>query len=152
MPSTLLQMAEGADANELTFIASSLQGFQGRDDLLPLLRAVLASDAATDDIECDVSRVFHETGVMTGEFGGAETYQAKADLLRPWLVDDNDRVSAFAARELRSLERMVAAESRRAQEGIAMRKLQYGESLDDNESEDNKDMDDHDSSDDTGSE
>ena len=33
-----------------------------------------------------------------------------------------------------------------------MRKLQYGESLDDHELEGNKDMDDHDSSDDTGSE
>ena len=71
-------MAEGADANDLTFIASSLQGFQGRDDLLPLLRAVLASDAATDDIEGAVSQVFHETGIMRGEFGPAKTYQAKA--------------------------------------------------------------------------
>ena len=152
LPSTLLQMAEGANANDLTFIASSLQGFQGRDDLLPLLRAVLASGAATDDIEGAVSQVFHETGIMRGEFGPEKTYQAKADLLRPWLEDDNDRVSAFAAGEVGSLERRVADETRRAQEGMAMRKLQYGESLDDYESESNKDIGDHNSSDDTGSE
>ena len=89
---------------------------------------------------------------MRGEFGPEKTYQAKADLLSPWLEDDNDRVSAFAAREVGSLERRVADETRRAQEGMAMRKLQYGESLDDHELEGNKDMDDHDSSDDTGSE
>ena len=46
----------------------------------------------------------------------------------------------------------VAAENRRAQEEIAMRKLQYGESLDGHETESNKDIRNHVNSDDTGSE
>ena len=87
---------------------------------------------------------------MRGEFGVANTYQAKADQLRTWLEDDNNRVSTFAAREIRSLERMVAVETRRAQEDIAMRKLQYGESLDGNESEGTEGIGDQPSSDDTG--
>ena len=67
---------------------------------------------------------------MRGEFGAAQTYQTKADLLRPWLDDANKRVAAFAAREIPSFEHLAASLSRRVQEEIAMRKLQYGEVLD----------------------
>ena len=129
LPSTLLENIKSSDAEELAFIGSSLQGFQGRAELLPVLRAILASDAANDDVAGVVSQVLHETGVMTGEFGPAQTYQAKADLLRLWLDDESGRVVEFAAREIRSLELMVASEHRRAQEEVAMRKLQYGEPL-----------------------
>ena len=129
LPSTLLNFVDSADAEDLAFVASSLQGFQGRAELLPVLRAILASDVANDDIERDVSQVLHETGVMTGEFGAAQTHQAKADLLRPWLDDESTRVVKFATGEIHSLELMVASETRRAQEEIAMRKLQYGEPL-----------------------
>ena len=129
LPSTLLDLVDSADTEVLAFVASSLQGFQGRAELLPVLRAILASDAANDDIEGVVSQVLQDTGVMKGEFGAAETYQAKADLLKPWLNDGNERVAGFAAREIRYLKLMVAQENRRAQEEIAMRKLQYGEPL-----------------------
>jgi ppGpp synthetase/RelA/SpoT-type nucleotidyltranferase len=135
LPGALYEMVQGDDADDLAFIVSSLQGYNGRQDLLPLFRAVLTSEAANDEIEADVSHVFHETGVMTGAFGPAQTYQAKADLLRPWLADENRRVAEFAAREIRSLERLSASETRRAQEEIAMRKLQYGETLDDENSD-----------------
>ena len=111
------------------FVASSLQGFDGRAELLPVLRAILASDEANDEIAQAVSRVLLETGVMTGEFGAAQTYQAKADQLVPWLGDENSRVADFAAREIHKFEMMVASENRRAQEEIAMRRLRYGEPL-----------------------
>ena len=129
LPSTLLNIIDSSDTEDLAFVASSLQGFEGREELLPVLRAILASDVANDDLADVVSQVLHETGVMTGEFGAAQTYQAKADLLRPWLDDESRRVAEFAAREIHSLELMVASENRRAQEEIAMRKLQYGEPL-----------------------
>ena len=129
LPSTLLNIIDSSDTEDLAFVASSLPGFEGRAELLPVLRAILASDVANDDIAGVVSQVLQETGVMTGEFGAAQTYQAKADLLRPWLDDESRRVAEFAAREIHSLELMVASENRRAQEDIAMRKLRYGEPL-----------------------
>ena len=66
---------------------------------------------------------------MTGEFGGAQTYRAKVEFLKPWLDEENPRIAMFATREIASLKNMVASEHRRAQERIAMRKLQYGEPL-----------------------
>ena len=133
LPSILLDMVHDANADDLAFLASSLQGFNGRPELLPILRAILASDAANDDTEKHVLQVLLETGVMRGEFGAAQTYQAKVDLFGPWLDDENERVSKFALREIRNLENMVASENRRAQEGIAMRRLQYGEPLEGND-------------------
>ena len=129
LPSSLLDTIENADTEDLAFVASSLQGFNGRAELLPVLRAILASDAANDEVAQVVSRVLLETGVMTGEFGAAQTYQAKADQLAPWLGDENIRVAEFAAREIHTFEMMVASENRRAQEEIAMRRLRYGEPL-----------------------
>lgn len=129
LPETLTALIDGADGDTLAFVISLVEGFEGRETLLPILRAVLASDAATGDIGKAVSHVFHETGVMTGEFGAAQTYQAKADSIRPWLDDASERVRTFAEQEIRSLERSVAAENRRAQEEIALRRLDYGEPL-----------------------
>ena len=129
LPSVLLDLVHNADAAELAFLASSLRGFNGQPRLVPVLRAMLASEAASDETEDQVSDVFLESGVMTGEFGGAETYQEKIELLKPWFDDKNTRVAKFAAREISSLRNRVASENRRAQERIAMRRIQYGEPL-----------------------
>ena len=129
LPSILLDLVHSATTEDLAFLASVLQGFNGRQELFPICRAILASDAASDDTEGYVSQVLLESGVMRGEFGPAQTYQEKVELLEPWLNDKNNRVAEFAARETRNFENMVASENRRAQEGIAMRKLQYGETL-----------------------
>ena len=126
LPSILLDLVHSANAADLAFLASSLRGFNGRPELIPILGAMLASETASDDTEGQVLEVLLETGVMTGEFGGAQTYQAKVELLEPWLDDKNTRVAKFAAREIASLRNRVAAENRRAQEQIAMRRLQHG--------------------------
>ncbi|MEM6831979.1 MAG: RelA/SpoT domain-containing protein [Pseudomonadota bacterium] len=133
LPETLTALIERADGDKLIFVTSLLQGFEGRETLLPILRTILASEAATDDIEEAVSHVFHETGVMTGEFGAAQTYEAKAKSIRPWLDDASERVKNFAEQEIRSLERRVATENRRAQEEIALRRLDYGEPVADSD-------------------
>ena len=129
LPSVLLDLVHSANAEDLAFLASVLRGFNGRQELFPICRAILASDAASDDTEGHVSQVLLESGVMRGEFGPADAYREKVELLRPWLDDQSERVAGFAAREIRNFENMVAEENRRAQQDIAMRKLQYGEPL-----------------------
>ena len=129
LPITLRDRIMDADAGGLVFIASLLQGFEGRSELLPLLRSILASSAATDEVEHYVSIALNNTGMVSGAFGMAEAYQSKVDLLKPWLNDQSGRVSQFAAQEIQSLERRVATENRRAQEEIALRKLKYDEDL-----------------------
>ena len=129
LPNTLLDLVQCANAEDLEILASVLRGFNGRHEVFPICRAILTSDAASADTEDHVSQVLFESGVIRGEFGRAQMYQAKLELLQPWLRDKNKRVAEFATREIRILQNRVALENRRAQEGIAMRKLQYGEPL-----------------------
>ena len=133
LPSKLLAMAKVADVDDLALIASSLRGHKGREELLPILREVLASDAANDEIEKDVAAVIREAGVVSGEFGHARAYQAKAEMLKPWLEDSNERVSAFARTMIHEFEQRIADENRRGQQEIAMRRLQHGEPLEDDD-------------------
>ena len=58
----------------------------------------------------------------------------KADLLRPWLKDKNERVASVAKRVIHLLEQQAAAENKYVQEEIAMRKLEYDEPLLDDKS------------------
>ena len=139
LPSILLDLVHSATTEDLAFLASVLRGFNGRRELFPFCRAILASDAAGDDTEGYVSQVLLESGVMRGEFGPAQTYHAKIEFLAPWLDDGNIRVTRFADREIRNLKNMVASENRRAQEGIAIRKLQYGEPIEDDDASHNND-------------
>ena len=129
LPSTLRGLVRTATAEDLAFLGSVLRGFNGRQEVFPICRYILASDKADNVAEDYVSSVLLETGVMSGQFGPAETYQEKVELLKPWLDDKNDRVAKFAARFIQELESMVASEYRRAKEEIAMQKLQYGEAI-----------------------
>ena len=135
----LSEMTLDASADDLEFIVSVLSGYEGNPRLFPLLRDIIASGNCTKAVEEDVSHIINETGVMTGEFGAAETYKSKIVLLEPWLMDENERVVRFAKAETQMLERRVAADYRRAQEQIAMRKLEYGEPLEDPQTDDDRD-------------
>ena len=139
LPGVLLEFVRHANGEDLLFLACSLRGFKGQPKLLPILRAIIASEATSEEIEDYVSQVFWESGVIMGEFGATYTYQEKAELLKPWLEDESARVVSFAAREKHNLENMVATENRRAQEEIAMRKLQYGESFEGDDASGSKD-------------
>ena len=129
LPATLLDSVQCANTDDLAFLASVLHGFNGRQEVFPICRAILASDSATDDTEGHVSQVLSESGLMRGEFGRARMYEEKVERLEPWLGDKNQRVAAFAAREIRHFQNLLALENRRAQEAIAMRKLEYDEPL-----------------------
>lgn len=74
--------------------------------------------------------MLQESGVVGGAFGFAELHARRKALLEPWLQDENDAVKAFAASHIRYLERQIAAEVRAAEASIALRKLSYGEDLD----------------------
>ena len=142
----LSKILESATEDDLDFMATNLVGYEGNADLFPLYRNILASVQCNEEIAKKLSGLIHETGVMSGEYGVVESYRGKIELLTPWRDDPNENVANFAIREIKSLERQVAVETRRAQESIALRKLEYGEPLDnptpDDGSSDIRDKDD----------
>ena len=75
----------------------------------------------------EVAVALETTGVVSGEFGMAEAYERKRQEVLDWLSDTNDKVKAFAKRYVADLEQMRDAQTRRAEQDIALRKHRFGE-------------------------
>ena len=115
------------DADTLQFLVDVLEGFNGRNELLPLLRQILRSPAAPDSIERSIQSLIEETGVISGEFGLGQAYLRKAEMLEPWLQDDSDRVKRFAKSLIDGLKNRAASENRWSEQERALRRLRYRE-------------------------
>lgn len=129
----LLPIVKDGQSNDLKFIASLLRAYKGRIETHPILREIIASDAFNEEIDDMLVLAIRETGIVSGAYGIAQAYQAKADMLRPWLNDNNERVAAFAEREIHMFEQDIALENRRVSEQIAMRRLDHDEPLTDHD-------------------
>lgn len=66
----------------------------------------------------------------SGEFGFVHAYEAKKHEIEPWLEDPHLAVQAFARRYQRSLDRQIAAEQRRSEEALELRKRDWGDEKD----------------------
>ncbi len=139
LTSVLIELVKDGDYSDLEFVTKSLRRFNGREELLPLLREIIASDFVDEKIGNIVTDVIRSTGIVKGEYGLAQTYQEKAEMLHPWLEDSNEQVVAFAKSEIHRFEQEYAQEIRRVSEQIAMRKLDFGEPLGDREPPDDND-------------
>lgn len=59
-----------------------------------------------------------------------EAYKQKKDDMEPWPADPRERVQSFARRRVLSLDRFIAAEQRRSEQDLELRKRSYGDSED----------------------
>ncbi len=80
---------------------------------------------AGDPLLPHVEEILQSTGVLAGEFGFVEAYTKKKGEMAGWLTDPDAHVRAFADSHVRLLDRQIAAEQRRAEEGLEMRKRMY---------------------------
>lgn len=78
-----------------------------------------------------VEIILSSMGVTTGEFGQVAGLERKRTELGPWREDPRQRVRSFAERYLRTLDRLVASEQQRAEERLALGKLEYEPSEED---------------------
>jgi len=62
---------------------------------------------------------------VSGEFGFVEAYLRKKQEMTDWLSDTDANVRAFAESYVRYLDRLIAAEQRRSEEDIEMRRRMY---------------------------
>ena len=123
----LATMVDQHDTDTLQFLVEVLERFNGRSELLPLLRQILRSPAAPDNIERSIQSLIEETGVTSGEFGIGQAFLGKAEMLEPWLQDDSDRVKRFAKSLIDGLKNRAASENRWSEQEVALRRLRYGE-------------------------
>jgi hypothetical protein len=87
------------------------------------VRALPAGDALLSGVE----RILQDTGPVMGEFGLVDSYTKKKQEMAGWLGDADAHVRAFAESHVLMLDRQIAAERRRSEESIEMRKRMYDE-------------------------
>lgn len=74
----------------------------------------------------ETSIALQSTGVVGGEFGFVEAYKTKIEEMVSWLDEPNERVRDFANVYISDLKKKIEHEKKRADEGIALGKHQYG--------------------------
>ena len=114
------------DAREETeFVVRILTAYRGEAVPYDFCKQIVKALAPDDKLLGQIQAVLQSTGVVAGEFGLVEAYKQKREALVPWLSDEDERVRAFAAQYIKSLDLQIAAEQRRSEEDIEMRKRMY---------------------------
>ncbi|SDR63983.1 hypothetical protein SAMN05519103_09258 [Rhizobiales bacterium GAS113] len=113
--------------DRIDFVLSILRAYNGESFLLPTTRNVVAALPQDDPQLNEVEIILSSTGVVSGEFGFVEAYRRRRAEITPWLSDPNPAVQAFAARYQRTLDRRIAAEQRRSEEDLELRKRTHGD-------------------------
>ena len=74
----------------------------------------------------ELAAALETTGVVVGEYGMAEAFELKRQDMLRWSTDEDANVRAFAAWLIEGLDKLIAWELQRADEGIELRKYRCG--------------------------
>jgi ppGpp synthetase/RelA/SpoT-type nucleotidyltranferase len=121
----LMSLVETGAHDDLEFVIRVLSSYHGEPFVEPLCKEIVRRLPADDRLRNNAELVLQATGVVSGEFGFVEAYRGKRDALVPWLSDADEKVKSFAHEYIASLDRQIAAEQRRSEEGLEMRKRRY---------------------------
>jgi ppGpp synthetase/RelA/SpoT-type nucleotidyltranferase len=121
----LLEQVRSSDPNSLRFVIRILRAYNGQSFLHDICKEIISVLDPNDPLLSEVGIVLDSTGVVRGEFGFVEAYKERKVLIEAWRADPRDRVRIFAERHVRQLERIIAAEQRRSEEEIELRRREF---------------------------
>jgi ppGpp synthetase/RelA/SpoT-type nucleotidyltranferase len=127
----LIEYARSGDRAAQDFVIDVMSNYDGADVAFTVLKELVAVLPPEDELLRGLRAALGETGVMHGEFGYRDAIVAERERLQSWLADEREPVRLFAEAHIKSLENAIAAAQQDAESDIAMRKLEYGEGLDD---------------------
>ncbi len=108
-----------------SFVAGIMENYEGEPFTHRICQALVDAVPENDDQLGSVEVALLNMGVVSGEFGMVEAYQAKKDAVVPWLEDPRPRVRAFAERYRRMLDNRISSEQQQAEERRALRRLDF---------------------------
>jgi hypothetical protein len=110
---------------DIEFVAQVMSSYHGEVSLNRTCKSLVRALPPDDPLLSDVEVVLQNMGVVSGEFGMVQAYQAKKEEMTRWLDDADDKIRGFANSYIRLLDRQIAAEQRRSEESLEMRKRMY---------------------------
>lgn len=126
----LAALVKAGGDTETEFVLGILQNYRGETSTYVVLKAIVSQFPNDTRKMNGVRDSIDSTGVVSGELGLAEAWQAKKESLAEWLEDARPEVKAFAKIHMAELDLMIASERRRAEAEWEMRKRNYEEELD----------------------
>lgn len=120
-----LQALVRKDPAAIDFVLAVLHNYEGEVALHETFKVIVSRLPEQDQRLSSVETALEATGVVRGEFGFVKAHQEKRQAVEPWLQDKRRRVRKFAARYIRSLDRAIAAEQRRAEAELELRKHRF---------------------------
>lgn len=126
----LLAFIKTGNQTDIEFVIGVLRTFAGDVPILDISKEIIKLVPERSTAWGEVAAAIESTGVVSGEYGMLEAYEAKREQIAPWKDDESLRVRAFAAWLTDSLDQMIVSERQRADAGIALRKHRYGVSPD----------------------
>jgi hypothetical protein len=123
----LQSLIQGHDRANIEFVVKILRNYEGKAFIYDLCKEIVALLPPEDTLLNEIEAALDSTGVVTGEFGFVEAYKRKRTEFESWLSDPQESVQSFARRHVLSLDRRIAAEQRRSEEDLEMRKREYGD-------------------------
>ena len=123
----ILQLVREGSESNLEFVLGVLRNYSGEPFVHRLCKEIVKAVDGDSSLLNEVAAALETTGVVSGEFGMAEAYERKRQEVIDWLSDSNEKVKVFAKRYVADLEQLRDAETKRAEEGIALRKHRFGE-------------------------
>ena len=117
----LAELVKAGGETEADFSLAILQNYRGETSTYVVLKEIVSRFPHDDHKMSGVLISINSTGVVSGEFGLADVWRVKKELLRHWLTDERQAVKAFAEKHIAELDRMIAAEWRRVEAEREMR-------------------------------
>jgi ppGpp synthetase/RelA/SpoT-type nucleotidyltranferase len=121
----LLSYVHGNVREDIEFVVRVLLSYRGQPSLYEPCKEIVRALPPDDTLLSNIQIILQSTGVVSGEFGLVEAYKQKRKALLPWLSDADPKVQSFAQQYVGSLDRQIAAEQRRSEEDLEMRKRMY---------------------------
>lgn len=126
----LLAFIKTGDQTDIEFVMGVVRTFAGDVPILNICKEVIKVVPERSTAWGEVAAAIESTGVVSGEYGMLEAYQAKREQIAPWKDDEDPRVRVFAVWLTESLDQIIVSERQRADAGVALRKHRYGVSPD----------------------
>jgi ppGpp synthetase/RelA/SpoT-type nucleotidyltranferase len=120
---------------DIEFVIRVMLSYHGENFLNETCKAIVRALSPADPLLGDVEVTLQSTGVLAGSFGFVEAYTKKKQEMASWFTNPDAHVRAFAESYVRLLDRRIAAEQRRAEESLEMRKRMYGDPGDSDEAQ-----------------
>lgn len=120
-----LTYLHSGNRDDVEFMVRTLSAYRGQTFLNEACREAVRALPPDDDLLSIVEIVLESTDVLSGEFGRVEAYARKKQEMSGWLTDPDAHVRAFAEKRLLTIDRQMAAEQRRSEEDLEMRKRMY---------------------------